>query len=260
MLDCDDLAAVRHAGLEALTVARLDTDDIGENDVAMAIAQRLAGDHVRAEPPVHGRADLIAETNGLLVYAPDGIGKLNRATEAITFAAVAPMTPVRAGDVVGTVKIIPYAVPRAELVSAGQVADGCKVRIAAFGPLSVNLVQTSLGSVSLKLLAKTETVIRQRVERLGGHLNHVWICDHDEAALTNLLADSSEADLVLIMAASATADREDVVPAAIRQAGGRVERVGMPVDPGNLLCLGWLRRRAVIGLPGCARSPLRNGV
>src|SRR3546814_4448508 len=126
VLDCDDLAAVRHAGLEALTVARLDTDDIGENDVAMAIAQRLAGDHVRAEPPVHGRADLIAETNGLLVYAPDGIGKLNRATEAITFAAVAPMTPVRAGDVVGTVKIIPYAVPRAELVSAGQVADGCK--------------------------------------------------------------------------------------------------------------------------------------
>src|SRR3546814_5761626 len=103
----------------------------------MAIAQRLAGDHVCAEPPVHGRADLIAETNGLLVYAPDGIGKLNRATEAITFAAVAPMTPVRAGDVVGTVKIIPYAVPRAELVSAGQVADGCKVRIAAFGPLSV---------------------------------------------------------------------------------------------------------------------------
>src|SRR3546814_729786 len=76
VLDCDDLAAVRHAGLEALTVARLDTDDIGENDVAMAIAQRLAGDHVRAEPPVHGRADLIAETNGLLVYAPDGIGKL----------------------------------------------------------------------------------------------------------------------------------------------------------------------------------------
>src|SRR3546814_10904677 len=111
------------------------------------------------------------------------------------------MTPVRAGDVVGTVKIIPYAVPRAELVSAGQVADGCKVRIAAFGPLSFNLVQTSLGSVSLKLLAKTETVISQRVERLGGHLNHVWICDHDEAALPNLLADSSEADLCLLMAA-----------------------------------------------------------
>src|SRR3546814_2223296 len=148
----------------------------------MAIAQRLAGDHVCAEPPVHGRADLIAETNGLLVYAPDGIGKLNRATEAITFAAVAPMTPVRAGDVVGTVKIIPYAVHRAELVSAGQVADGCKVRIAEFGPLSGILVQNSRGSVSLKLLAKTENVIRQRAERLGGNLNQVWTYDNGEAA------------------------------------------------------------------------------
>src|SRR3546814_3552267 len=125
---------------------------------------------------------------------------------------------------------MPYSLPRAELVSGGQVADCCKVHIAAFGPLAVNLVQTSLGSVSLKLPAKTETVIRQRVERLGGHLNHVWICDHDEAALTHLLADSSEADLVLIMAASATADREDVVPAASRQAGGRVERVGLRSD------------------------------
>src|SRR3546814_1137929 len=165
---------VRHAGLEALTVARLDTDDIGENDVAIALAQRLAGDHVRADPPDHGRADLIAETNGLLVYAPDGIGNLDRATESITFAAFAPMTPVRAGDVVGTVKIIPYAVPRAELVSAVQVADGCKVRIAAFGPLSVHLVPPTLGRVRLHLLPQTEPAIRPRVQIRRGPLPPVW--------------------------------------------------------------------------------------
>ena len=33
----------------------------------------------------------------------------------------------------------------------------------------------------------------------------------------------------------------------------------MPVDPGNLLCLGRIGERIVIGLPGCARSPKRNG-
>ena len=33
----------------------------------------------------------------------------------------------------------------------------------------------------------------------------------------------------------------------------------MPVDPGNLLFLGRLGRRPVIGLPGCARSPALNG-
>jgi molybdenum cofactor cytidylyltransferase len=33
----------------------------------------------------------------------------------------------------------------------------------------------------------------------------------------------------------------------------------MPVDPGNLLFLGDLDGRPVIGLPGCARSPALNG-
>ena len=33
----------------------------------------------------------------------------------------------------------------------------------------------------------------------------------------------------------------------------------MPVDPGNLLFLGRLAARPVIGLPGCARVPALNG-
>ena len=42
-------------------------------------------------------------------------------------------------------------------------------------------------------------------------------------------------------------------------ASGVVERFGMPVDPGNLLFLGAMQDRPVIGLPGCARSPALNG-
>ena len=45
----------------------------------------------------------------------------------------------------------------------------------------------------------------------------------------------------------------------LRQAGGRVHRFGIPVDPGNLLFHGELGDRPVIGLPGCARSPALNG-
>ena len=33
----------------------------------------------------------------------------------------------------------------------------------------------------------------------------------------------------------------------------------MPVDPGNLLLLGELGGRPVLGAPGCARSPKENG-
>src|SRR5206468_11302105 len=42
-------------------------------------------------------------------------------------------------------------------------------------------------------------------------------------------------------------------------AGGRIGRSGMPVDRGNLLLLGHVAERVVLGLPGCARSPKVNG-
>jgi molybdenum cofactor cytidylyltransferase len=66
-------------------------------------------------------------------------------------------------------------------------------------------------------------------------------------------------DILLIHGASAILDRRDVIPAAIVAAGGRVDHFGMPVDPGNLLLLGHVAERVVLGLPGCARSPKVNG-
>jgi len=45
----------------------------------------------------------------------------------------------------------------------------------------------------------------------------------------------------------------------VRLAGGQVTRFGMPVDPGNLLFVGVLEDKPIIGLPGCARSLALNG-
>jgi molybdenum cofactor cytidylyltransferase len=52
----------------------------------------------------------------------------------------------------------------------------------------------------------------------------------------------------------------DLIPAAIRSAGGRVEAVGAPVFPGNLLVVGYLHGCAILGAPGCARQPALNVV
>jgi molybdenum cofactor cytidylyltransferase len=67
------------------------------------------------------------------------------------------------------------------------------------------------------------------------------------------------AELLLVAGASAVVDRRDVGPAGIVRAGGVVEHFGMPVDPGNLLCLGRIGDVPALVLPGCARSPKLNG-
>src|SRR6185437_4320308 len=58
----------------------------------------------------------------------------------------------------------------------------------------------------------------------------------------------------------AVVDRRDVGPAGIVRAGGEIIHFGLPVDPGNLICLGRIGPRPALVLPGCARSPRLNGI
>lgn len=258
-LTARDVELAACSGLDSLVVARLDSTDILEDDAGVQLGHVLSGRCLRAAAPVHGRVNLIAETDGLLIFGPDAVIDLNLVDEAITLGTLPPFARVRRGDVVATIKIIPYAVSSQLLASAIVAARSASLRIAPFRPTMVDLIHTRIDVQADKLIAKASCVIRERAVPIGAQFVSEQTCRHETVALAALLADA-QADIILIAAASATVDRRDVVPAAIVAAGGRIERLGMPVDPGNLLCLGHIGDRIVIGLPGCARSPKRNGI
>jgi molybdenum cofactor cytidylyltransferase len=71
----------------------------------------------------------------------------------------------------------------------------------------------------------------------------------------------SGAEIILLAGETAVMDPRDITPRAIELAGGRIECVGAPVDPGNLLVLGYRGERravAILAAPGCARSRKTN--
>jgi molybdenum cofactor cytidylyltransferase len=105
---------------------------------------------------------------------------------------------------------------------------------------------------------KGARVTAERLARLGVAMDAARVVDHDSKALAQALQ-ATDAPLILMLTGSATSDLHDTAPEALRRAGGRVDHFGMPVDPGNLLFLGALYNRPVIGLPGCAKSPALNG-
>jgi molybdenum cofactor cytidylyltransferase len=256
VLAASDIAAARKAGHARLVVARAEPGDIAEDAAAAALAARLAGNGIFADPPSHGRVNLRSLAAGLFCTVPAQVHAVNRIDEAVTLGVLPPMTPVRGGEIVATVKIIPYFVAGATLSAAEAAA--APLSIAAYHPLGVRLVQTTLGGTPAKLLEKTARITKARIEVLGGRWLGETRVAHDAAALAAAIM-ADDAELLLVAGASATSDRRDVVPAAITAAGGAIVRLGMPVDPGNLLLVGALRGRPVIGLPGCARSPKRNG-
>jgi molybdenum cofactor cytidylyltransferase len=263
-LSSDDVRALADAGRATVTVARLDRDDVGEDAAATRIAEALAGPNVTLATAFTGRCNVLATAAGVLVVDRERLDRINLVDEAVTIATLPPYDVAQPREMVATVKIIPFAVSQAVLDACIAVATdgGPLVRISAFRPRSVGLIQTRLAGIKESVLDKTVDVINGRLAALGCPPASESRCPHDIAALAAAIAEmrGRGTEMVLIAGASAITDRRDVIPAAIGRAGGRVDHFGMPVDPGNLLLLGRLADDAyVLGLPGCVRSPKVNG-
>ena len=258
-----DLDLITEAGLSRIVVARLEAGDVGEDEAARLVAASAAGDEIEPAAPFTGRANLFAKARGLLVFDRERLDRLNLVDEAITLGTLPPFAVVEPRMMVGTVKIIPFAAPAEAVERCVEAARsvGPLLRVAPFQPHSVGLIQTRLPGLKESILDKTREVTEGRLKALGCRLVVEERCGHETAELAPLIRDAMGhgIDILLIHGASAILDRRDVIPAAIVAAGGRVDHFGMPVDPGNLLLLGHVNTRPVLGLPGCARSPKVNG-
>jgi len=192
-----------------------------------------------------------------------GIDRLNLIDEAVTFATLPAYKPVVAGEMIATVKIIPFAVTGAVRDAAVSVTRDAPplIRVAPYRIRKVGVVSTLLPGLSAKVIEKTLRVTAERLAPAGAVIVAERRVRHEQSALTQALGEvlREGAELVLVFGASAIADRRDVIPSALEAIGGRIEHFGMPVDPGNLLLIGDANGRPVLGAPGCARSPKENG-
>jgi molybdenum cofactor cytidylyltransferase len=179
----------------------------------------------------------------------------------MTAATLPAYKPVVAGEMVGTVKIIPYAIPEVLLQKGIDRIGRGALRIAPYTRRSVGVISTVLPGLKPTVINKTLAVLGRRLDPAQARIVQDRRVPHEDSTLAEELAlqASGDMDLIVIFGASAIADRRDVIPSAIEMAGGRVEHFGMPVDPGNLLLVGSIAGKPVIGAPGCARSPKENG-
>ncbi len=261
VLSAEDIATLNAAGVRELVVARLDPGDLGEDQAADRIAKKLSADNIETKPAATGRVNLHAEASGVFTVDKATIDAINAVDPAITIATVAQYAEVEKGQMVATIKIIPFAVS-SDLVErvTGLVKSGEVFAVHPFRPRRIGLVQTMLPGLKESVLNKTANITAARFARSQSRITQERRTPHEtgavKQAVEELLGDN---DMLVVFGASAMSDFEDVIPAAIVQAGGKVVRAGMPVDPGNLLVLGEVGGKPVIGAPGCARSPKENG-
>ncbi len=258
-----EMALLKAAGIAEVVAARLEPGDVGEDVAAARVARAATGAYVRDAPAFTGRANLFADKAGLAVLDEAAIAELNAIDEGLTIATVPAFERVTPGQMLATVKIITFSVPETAVARAEELARaaGGVVRIAPLVKKTAGLILTRLPATKANVLAKRQAAIASRLDALGSTLGPVETVAHEEAAVKAAIVRlaAAGADPIIVFAASAIVDRGDVIPSALVQAGGDVIRLGMPVDPGNLMMLGTLGERDVIGAPSCAASPKLNG-
>ncbi|WP_159998250.1 NTP transferase domain-containing protein [Roseomonas sp. 18066] len=262
VLDAEAIAALREAGKREVIAARLEPGDVPENEAAHRLGEALLAPLLARSRAATGRVNILADSAGLLVVDAALVDRLNALDESVTLATLPNYTPVTAREMLATVKVIPFAVPGLVLqVAEAVIRGGTALRVHPFRPLKVGLVLSELPGLKESIMEGAVEATTERVVGLTGTMLPPERCRHDEAAIAEALArlQKAGAELLLVAGASAVVDRRDAGPAAIVRAGGRIVHFGMPVDPGNLICLGRIGTTPALVLPGCARSPKLNG-
>jgi len=264
LLDETAIQALRAGGRTEIVCARLEPGDVPEDIAADRLASPLASPLIARSRAATGRVNLVAEAPGLLRVDAARIDRLNTIDEAMTIGTLPDYAVVARKDLLATIKIIPFSVPGTMLSVAEALArqGPSPLTLHPFQPLKVGLVITELPGLKDSVTEKTIQITEARTTALTGSLLPPVRCAHHEEPIARALIGlmDLDADLLLVIGASAVVDRRDVGPAGIVQAGGEILHFGMPVDPGNLICLGRIGGRPALVLPGCARSPSLNGI
>jgi molybdenum cofactor cytidylyltransferase len=262
VLSSSDVAILTAAGVAHVTVAQLEAGDVHEDEAARALAFAVCGQGAVAQQAFTGRANVHAAWAGLVIVDTARVSAINHLHESLTIATLPSWHTVLPRQMLATIKVIPFATPRVVLDEALRLAaEGPLVKVRAMQRKAVSLIITKLPQTKPSIIAKSEQSIRDRLSALGVGLTSVSVVAHAQASVSAAVRHQRQAgaDCILVFGASAIVDRGDVIPAGLVDAGGSVEHLGMPVDPGNLLMLGQHGEVPVLGVPSCARSPKRNG-
>ena len=254
--------------VEHIKCAKLDDDEIDENLSVHEISKKIIASkksNIIIQDPKNGRCNLVSSVDGVIVFQPNQLFSINSVTNDIGIASLKAFSKVKKNQIVASIKAIPFGIKKNNLQNIINVCQEC-FKILPFQKKNIHLIQTTNQNTRAKVLEKTLEVTKDRLSSCGNKKIVEKKCSHEIKSICEQLKKSvnEDADIILIFGTSAISDINDTIPQSIIEINGTILRLGMPVEPGNLILLAEIeiskKHISIIGMPGCARSKKENGV
>ena len=246
----------------------MDDDEIDENLSVHEISKKIIASkksNIIIQDPKNGRCNLVSSVDGIITFQPNQLFSINSVTNDIGIASLKAFSKVKKNQIVASIKAIPFGIKKNNLQNIINVCQEC-FKILPFQKKNIHLIQTTNQNTRAKILEKTLEVTKDRLSSCGNNKIVEKRCSHEIKSICEQLKKSvnEDADIILIFGTSAISDINDIIPQSILGINGRILRLGMPVEPGNLILLAEIKiskkHISIIGMPGCARSKKENGV
>jgi len=262
MISEEDARMLETEGMVEVWVTELEDGEVGEDQAVMDVASEIGCGALEIRLAAGGRANLFTTEDSCLLVDDELLKQIN-CTASIAIATRLNFSYAKAGDRVCTVKSTPFAVAKSQLEAVisivkerGPILQARPIR----SPVVAVLYTDALNGERARQLF--DNIMRQRLERLGTNASLVLASLEDEAAVARSLQHllRSKPTVVMIASTTAPAGPDDVVGRAMLRAGCQIERFLAPVEPGNLLLLGYKDEIPIVSAPGCFRSAKPNVV
>jgi hypothetical protein len=262
LISDEDVRLLQTEGMQQVWVTELEDGEVSEDDAVLTVSNEMGCGALEIRLAAGGRANLVT-TEPTCILVDDELLRQINCTASVAIATAPNFSYATANQRVATVKSTPFAVAKSELEAVisilkerGPILQARPIRSPAVGVLYTDPVS---GDRARQLF---EAIMRQRLERLGASPTYVLATLEEEGAVSKALLHLLRAKPTSILIASTTAPAgpQDVIGQAMLRAGCQVERFLAPVEPGNLLLLGYKDDIPVVSAPGCFRSTKPNVV
>jgi molybdenum cofactor cytidylyltransferase len=260
ILSDEDIRLLETEGMQQVWVTELEDGEVGEDDAVMAVAEAMCCGSVEIRLAAGGRANLIA-TSDCCALVDDELLKQINCTASVVIATVQNYRFMHSGERIATIKSAPFAVAQSQLEAVlsilnerGAILQARPIKDPGVGILYTDPVH---GDRARTLF---ENIVRTRVERFGAKVRYALSAVEEEEQVVRSLQHLIRTKPAAIMIASTTAPAgpEDVVGRAMIKLGAHIERFLAPVEPGNLMLLGYKDDIPIISAPCCFGSAKPN--
>ena len=250
----EDIPELLDIGKTRVFVWEPEKDEVHEDDAGLAVTEAICGGNISFSGASEGKFQINSEIDGLFCLNAEALRAINSVPD-FTVASRPGYTAVSKGEKLAGARIVPLVTKRENVdLAVKQALESAPVMcVKPYLIKKVGAIITGSEIYNGRIQDQFEPILHRKVERYGAVLECVTICDDDLEMIINCINSYIEDGIELILLTGGmSVDPDDLTPSAIRESGARVVTQGVPMQPGNMLTIAYLKGAVLVGVPGAS--------